>query len=379
MDIDGDELVIEIKGALVDRHVRAPLEPLAPALAHLSTPADCLAGLTLRDSPQLFRARGECSPGWRSPPRRVPLPARQRRPRRHEDARVAVIELLRAASASAPAGPVTIAALAETDMARNLGLTVAALRDLLSRRFGGTPSAWREALGERDAVALGRAAPRSADDWAVLVAELIELGFEFDRGWQQRWDKLSRTSCPWLPREATLRAAERSLGFQFFDLVDRARTESDGPVRRRRPTFWRPSDFEDCLRAIVEADRTTPTGRLRFADLATATAGDPALPDVATIKYRIYDRGLTLGLAVRAALGVERALRRQRVRPASREEWAIVIAWAIDAGLDLDRPWGSWPEVMRRTDFLPGRHVLYEWLGKRGFSDFVWGIADAGG
>ena len=375
VDIDGDELVIEIKGALVDRHVRAPLEPLAPALAHLSTPADCLAGLALRDSPHLFRARGECSPGWRSPPRRFPLPARQRRPRRHDDARVTVIELLRTASASAPAGPVAIGALAETDMARNLGLTVAVLRDLLSRRFGGTPSAWREALGGRDAVALGRAAPRSADDWAVLVTRLIDLGFEFDRGWQQRWDKVSRTTYPWLPREPTLRAAERTLGFQFFDLVDRARTEDDGPVRRRRPTFWRPSDFEDCLRAIVETDRTTPIGRLRFADLAATTARDVALPDVATIKYRIYDRGLTLGLAVRAALGVDRALRRQRVRPVSGEEWAIVIAWAIDARLDLDRPWGSWPEVMRRTDFLPDRHVLYEWLGKRGFSDFVREVA----
>ena len=286
-----------------------------------------------------------------------------------------MIELLRTASASAPAGPVAIGALAETDMARNLGLTVAVLRDLLSRRFGGTPSAWREALGGRDAVALGRAAPRSADDWAVLVTRLIDLGFEFDRGWQQRWDKVSRTTYPWLPREPTLRAAERTLGFQFFDLVDRARTEDDGPVRRRRPTFWRPSDFEDCLRAIVETDRTTPIGRLRFADLAATTARDVALPDVATIKYRIYDRGLTLGLAVRAALGVDRALRRQRVRPVSGEEWAIVIAWAIDARLDLDRPWGSWPEVMRRTDFLPDRHVLYEWLGKRGFSDFVREVA----
>ena len=211
----------------------------------------------------------------------------------------------------------------------------------------------------------------------MLVTKLIELGFEFDRGWQQRWDKLSRTTCPWLPREATLRSAERSLDFQFFDLVDRARAETDVRTQRRRPTFWRPSDFEDCLRAIVETDRTTPIGRLRFADLAAATAGDPALPDVATIKYRIYDRGQRWSWPFEPR-SVERALRRQRVRPASREEWAMVIGWAIDAGLDVDRPWGSWPEVMRRTDFLPDRHVLYEWLGKRGFSDFVGEVAAEG-
>jgi hypothetical protein len=62
VDIDGEELVIEIKGALVDRHMRTPVEPLGPALAQLSTPADCLAGLTLRDSPQLFRRAANARP-----------------------------------------------------------------------------------------------------------------------------------------------------------------------------------------------------------------------------------------------------------------------------------------------------------------------------
>lgn len=103
--------------------------------------------------------------------------------------------------------------------------------------------------------------------------------------------------------------------------------------------------------------------------LALGVPGRGELVSFGRIMRCVAVHGLTLDGETRAALGVEKALRLRRVRPASVADWRLIVGWAIEEGLSFERGWSvRWDDLNSRVGWLRSHRHAVDAQGRLGFS-----------
>jgi hypothetical protein len=288
--------------------------------------------------------RGDCVETWRSGwiERRgcVTEPGIKHGPRYSLEE---VYDWFRRISAISPPGRIYGSRVEELMRSIGVETTYGRLLYALTQRGLLWGDGWRTALGQADALRLGRVGCRSIEDWRIVAGWAIGAGVSFDHHYQRGWD-VWREQFPFIADHVALKHHERSLGFSMRALAKQIQAERD-----IEDPGWS-GTRDQCRRAFLAADRALPLGRITYAAYDEWARGTRNQPRLLQLTWALKRQDLQFSAGFRLALG-QQAVTHGRVRPETREEWISVVAVARDNGFTVSgSAWvEDWRAVRRRA------------------------------